>query len=616
MKMAEKRISDLHHIKTRFLRSAHLERDFYDPAALSGYIKTDFIQDCCDRLSQGLRADSGRRAWRVTGNYGSGKSSFALLVATALSVHDSNLPPSLVRAFDFKKLGLEHPAFLPVLVTCSREPISLSILRAIHETVSAVYKRGAKSKCAAIIEPLLDQKEEAGVEELIKAIVDVNSQIIADGKGGGLLLVVDELGKFLEFAALRPHQQDVFLLQRLAEVAARSANKPLFLLCFLHQGFNAYASDLDQSAQREWEKVAGRFDEIIFNQPIEQTGHLISSTLDIQLDQVPKDQTASLRHAMKQALDLGWFGSASRQALLDLAGRLYPLHPTVLPVLVRVFRRFGQNERSLFSFLSSNEPFGLRPFSNQPLKNAETYRLSHLFDYVRTNFGHKLSVASYRSHWSLIESVVESFATDDPLHLEILKTVGLLNLVNDDLLPTAEAITCAVAGDDLEKQRRVTTALQKRLKGTLYDRGKRRGFCLWPHSSVDLEAAYEDARRAVQVQQRVGSLVQPKIACRTKDRRRSGRLRPQRLLLKPQKGWKMPPETISVAAPSKWANHYAWWARGGYDGAAEMYRNYIARRPLLIDAAKCELRGKNLACRCPIGQPCHADFLLEVANAF
>ena len=42
--MAEKRIVDAFDIKSRFLRSAHLERDFNDSAALSGYVRTDFIE--------------------------------------------------------------------------------------------------------------------------------------------------------------------------------------------------------------------------------------------------------------------------------------------------------------------------------------------------------------------------------------------------------------------------------------------------------------------------------------------------------------------------------------------------------------------------------------------
>ncbi|MGE0825239.1 MAG: DUF4326 domain-containing protein [Candidatus Binatia bacterium] len=91
-------------------------------------------------------------------------------------------------------------------------------------------------------------------------------------------------------------------------------------------------------------------------------------------------------------------------------------------------------------------------------------------------------------------------------------------------------------------------------------------------------------------------------------------MEPRRIQLKSKKDWKMPANTMSVANPAKWANHYAWWARGGYAAAAEMFRDYIMRRPRLIEAAKHELRGKNLACWCPLNKPCHADVLLALAN--
>ncbi len=514
--MGERRIVDVFNIKSRFLRSVQLERDFQDSAALSGYVRTDFVQECCERISDGLRPESGRRAWRVTGDYGSGKSSFALLVANALAGRDNKQAPQIVRAFDFNKLGVARPVYLPVLVTCSRKPLATSILTALYAALASVYKRGAKSNPAAAIEQLLTAKTEPSDEQVVDAILDVNSQVIADGKGHGLLIIVDELGKFLEFAALNSHQQDVFLLQRLAEAASRSGNQPLFVLCLLHQGFNAYADQLNQSAQREWEKVAGRFEEIVFNQPVEQVGHLIASALNVQVDHVPKGQQTALRRSMQEAVELGWFGAAQSQPLVDLAARLYPLHPTLLPVLIRVFKRFGQNERSLFSFLLSNEPFGLQAFSEQRLQNAEPYRLSNLFDYVRVNFGHKLTVASFRSHWSLIESVVESYTTEEPLHVHLLKTVGLLNLLNDDLLATEETIVCAVAGDDQGQQRQVKAALEKlqRVKRVLYDRGRGRGLCLWPHTSVDLERALDDARRAVQTPQRVASIIKEHLESR------------------------------------------------------------------------------------------------------
>src|SRR6266542_4447860 len=252
--MSEKRVCDLFNIKARFLRSAHLERDFDDPHALSGYVVTDFTRSCVERIAEGLKSGSGQRAWRATGDYGSGKSSFALLLAHVLAGRDSALPPQIRKAVDLSQLPTQRPPFAPVLVTCSRQDLGSAVLRGLRRTLSRLYTRGAKSKLTAEIDRLLASKHEPSDDHVLELVLETNSRVIADSKGKGLLLILDELGKFLEFAALHPQRQDVFLLQRLAEAASRSGDEPLFVVCLLHQGCNAYADRLNQSAQREWEK--------------------------------------------------------------------------------------------------------------------------------------------------------------------------------------------------------------------------------------------------------------------------------------------------------------------------------------------------------------------------
>ena len=97
------RISELLHIQRRYVRSAHLQRDFQDPAALDGYIVTRAIKANFDRIRRGIVPGSGQRAWRVTGDHGSGKSSFALLLANLFGGHDSDQLSQIRRTFDLSK---------------------------------------------------------------------------------------------------------------------------------------------------------------------------------------------------------------------------------------------------------------------------------------------------------------------------------------------------------------------------------------------------------------------------------------------------------------------------------------------------------------------------------
>jgi hypothetical protein len=507
--MTETRIVHLLRTKNRFLRSANLERDFRDPNVFSGYVVTDFARSCVNRLADGLQPMSAQRAWRLTGDYGSGKSSFALLIAHLFAGDDKTLPRDIRGAIEPPRRAIPRREFVPALVTCTRQPLTISILQALREALMQAGKFSLKHRLVSEIETLQQDPSEPTDDAILDLIHRVSSSIHRSS-GKGLLLIIDELGKFLEFAATHPERYDVFLLQRLAEAACRSQAQPFFLVCLLHQGFDAYADHLSQLAQREWQKVAGRFEEIVFSQPLEQTAQLIASALNVRTDLIPKAKGRGIKQAMHEAVGLGWYGPTARKTLVDIAVELYPLHPTVLPVLIRIFRRFGQNERSLFSFLLSNEPFGLQAFSQKPLHDSEPYSLHDFYDYVRTNFGHRLTANSYRSHWNLIDSVIESFATDDELLVKILKTVGILNLLNDtDLLATEDAVICSFAGHDAAQQNRVRTALQKlrKDKRALYDRGRARGLCLWPHTSVDLEKAYEDSRLAITAQRSVAPLV-------------------------------------------------------------------------------------------------------------
>lgn len=126
----------------------------------------------------------------------------------------------------------------------------------------------------------------------------------SSGKADGLVIILDEMGKFLEFAALHPDRQDIYLLQMLAEAASRSGDTPIFVVGLLHQGFHAYAEQLALTTQKEWDKVAGRYEEILFNQPLEQTTALVANALNIRREKLPRVRPDGLKKKCPEQSDL------------------------------------------------------------------------------------------------------------------------------------------------------------------------------------------------------------------------------------------------------------------------------------------------------------------------
>ena len=528
-------IASLFHINPRFLRSTHLERDFSAPDSYTGYIPTDFTMSCIERLVEGLLANSTRRAWRLTGDYGTGKSSFALFLAHLFSDRRNGQLEQLQRSINIEGICFDNSALVPILVTGNRSSLGNAIRLALRKSLVPTGTSSTKTKLPPrlrrIVEildedvPLVEfqsnQDEISGIrdETVVEGLIEFSQFVKSESRGTGVLLILDELGKFLEFAAMSPERQDIYLLQQLAEAASRSRDTPLFVLGLLHQGFSAYADHLDGTSRQEWEKVAGRFEEILFNQPLEQVVPLLSSALGIQTENVPAEHQKQARTQMEYALAQGWYGPVPlRDGLLDKAAKLFPLDPLAVPVIVRTMHRFGQNERSMFSFLQSSEPFGLQTYASQhSLDNARPYRIHDFYDYVRANLSHSLNLTSLQTHWSIVDSVISGYASGNSLEMEILKTVGMLNLLNaNDLLPTETVIVQAVAGTRKDLHTDVKQAINtlKHERRILYDRGIAGGLCLWPHNSVDLDAAYKNAERAVgniqQVSKRIKVYLEPR----------------------------------------------------------------------------------------------------------
>jgi hypothetical protein len=84
---------------------------------------------------------------------------------------------------------------------------------------------------------------------------------------------------------------------------------------------------------------------------------------------------------------------------------------------------------------------------------------------------------------------------------------------------------------------------------------------------------------------------------------------PERVHRRRVKGWKMPPNTVSVCRPGKWGNPFTF----ANSGAVHPAVRFACEVAPLWDVTP--LRGKNLACFCALDQECHADVLLELANA-
>lgn len=484
----ETRTAEVFAAPGRFLRSVQLEKDFLDPAALEGYIVTPPMADALHRILDSVRVGSKRRAWRITGDYGVGKSSLALVLARMLSDPTAKDAQRVVKAIGWDRRD-DHKRFLPILVTGSRENIPSAVARGVRESL---LQQGGTDVMSARLEACIVACETEGSARALEQLITQLVKRTTD-RGLGVLLVIDELGKLLEYAAMNPDHEDVFALQRVGEMASRSGDRPFLLVGILHQGFQAYAERLPLALRHEWDKVAGRFEEVVFDQPLVHTAALIAGALGVDQQKLSDDVKARSTDALESAVRIGWLGG--RGPSLHAAS-FYPLHPSLLPVMVRFFSQFGQSERSLFGFLLSSEPMALQAFADTTPLGSAWFDVSQFYDYVRSSFGHRLSAANYQNQWLRIVATIDGCVDASLLELKVLKTVGILNLLDaDDLLPTKKSVVACLSMFGSKKVKEAVERLGR--SGLLFERGGTGAYRLWPTSSINLQGAVKAAKRAV-----------------------------------------------------------------------------------------------------------------------
>lgn len=483
----------------RFLRSVRLERDAQAAGALEGYTLTTQARAVLRRMLGALGPQGAERAWTLTGPYGSGKSAFALFLTRLLQAPAGEGFALLQKAdpvlADEWRRAVPRP-FLPVALTLRRAPLGMALLEGLQEAGMALSGATADD-WRKDLENLRAQGNTPDSRELLRKIASLQEIAAAEGYGG-LLLVLDELGKALEYAA-RFEGEDIYLMQELAEVAARSGDRPLLVVGALHQAFEHYGEHLIASARKEWAKVQGRFADIAFLEPPEQQMRLSAQAMEALAIRPARDLVTQATSAAEGIAALGQAPRALGETeFLTLARTAAPLHPTVLLALPYLFRRFAQNERSLFAYLLSGEPHAVPDL--WPAR-AALVRLADLFDYFALNLLGSLSRQAFARRWLEVVDAVERHPDLSELQVQTLKTVGLLGVLGDvsTLVPSAELISLALR--DTPKDPEVARTLQElEHRSLIVYRRFNRTFRVWEGSDVDIEERLEEGRRSVGAQ--------------------------------------------------------------------------------------------------------------------
>ena len=179
---------------------------------------------------------------------------------------------------------------------------------------------------------------------------------------------------------------------------------PLALVTMQHMAFDEYADSASAAQRREWAKIQGRFEDIPFVDSPAQTRSLIAASFEPPSGRLAESQSGWAHRQLPVLQSLGLNELAADPEQLAAC---WPLHPVALAALPELCERYGQNERTLFSFLAGHEPLSVASFLSDTAWDDDhlpVVRLDRLYDYFIDAAASMVGVSTNASRWLEIDT--------------------------------------------------------------------------------------------------------------------------------------------------------------------------------------------------------------------
>ena len=462
-------------VNRQFQRSIQLDADLQRADALAGYICQPSARNALAVIARQLN-ESQQRAFTWTGPYGGGKSSLALALAQLVGGTPA------VRKRAQQALNITQDDELYAAFGKGKPWLVLPVVgrrQAAEEAIAQVIDKHAPVR---------------GPKSMRASRRDIVAELVRRAENpafGGVLLVLDELGKLFEAAAAA--DEDIYLFQELAEAASRVRGK-FVIVGVLHQAFEQYAARSGRQMQAEWAKVQGRFVDIPIIAGTDEVIELIGGAIDSA-----EPHSASRAITKKIAWAIQQRRPASPPTLAEALDRCWPLHPVTAALLgPSSRRRFGQNERSVFGFLNSSEPLGFRDFlAAHTRRTIDYYTPARFWDYLRVNFEPAILASSDGHRWAINAEAIERVeARFQEPHVTLVKTIGLIELFrNGSGVAASPDVLALCVGKHTPEA--VTTALDELAKASiLIYRKHLQAWGIYAGSDFDIDTAVDAVKRA------------------------------------------------------------------------------------------------------------------------
>ena len=497
-------MSDMISVAAGFQSSVNIAYDINDEKKLKNYIPTKSALQLLETILLSTGKDSTDRARILIGAYGKGKSHIVLMILSILMKKDLSLFEKLIPMMKREKPELyqlvsnyyaSSDRILPVVINGSSNSLTQAFLLALQRTLNEneLMDIMPETNYQAAINTIVRWKEEFEVtfnqfvqkidtspDEFIKRlenydpsayelfekmypsltagssfnpfigfdVVDLYEEVIKALKTKGytgIYVVYDEFSKYLENHITDATKSDTKVLQDFAEKCGRSGKTQLHLMLISHKEITSYIDRASKTMIDGWRGVSERFHHIYLNDNFSQTYEIIAAAIEKDSKLWKKfcsDNSTHFEYMKTIYAKHPIFADTNDDRIEGIISDCYPLHPVSTFILPRLSERVAQNERTLFTFISSSSDNTLSSFLKK--NNMNEFHLvtpELIYDYFEPLLKQEVYSGNLYKYYILTSSILRKIEPDS-LEAKIVKTIALIYILEqfEKLRPTVDEL--------------------------------------------------------------------------------------------------------------------------------------------------------------------------------
>lgn len=294
-------------------------------------------------------------------------------------------------------------------------------------------------------EPLINSDIVKIYKEVLHRIKEERKEYI------GLYIVFDEFSKFLEQSKDENIIQDITFLQNLAEATSRSGNEEqIHLTCITHKPIIEYLKVFGEDRINAFKTIEGRFKSVYLNKNLLDSYEMISRSYRILDEKYINNRLReeNIKDIYEYCKNDGLFCKISNFDEVIKKG-CYPINPYSLYALINLIEYVGQNERSIFNFITGDDIFSFKDYiAKKRDEKFELYPLDFLYDYFANQIKNDRSTRIVEIYKKIESSLISINNNNEipndlkGLEKRIIKSLGIIYLCGEVeyFKPTKEVI--------------------------------------------------------------------------------------------------------------------------------------------------------------------------------